>query len=139
MKKGSEKVLVVRKVFNFLFLSQLHLQLKICSFSVKKKVRNYFRLTLWQFYNYQGAIVVGIHTTHHSMVCIFNNLYDTFEDKTFIFYIHIWLLRSFSPRVSHITYVGFVNFVYGWRDPQFKVDFEHHIFEKLLIAILFYS
>ena len=39
--------------------------------------------------------------------------------------------------VSHTTYVVYVNFIYKWRDLQFKVESERQIFEKVFMAILF--
>ena len=40
--------------------------------------------------------------------------------------------------VSHITYVGCVNFIHKWRDLQLKVDSERQMFGKLFMAIFFY-
>ena len=38
---------------------------------------------------------------------------------------------------SHITHFGCVNFLHKRQNPQFKVDSERHIFEKLFKVIFF--
>ena len=38
---------------------------------------------------------------------------------------------------THTNYIVCVNFIYEWRNLQFKVDSERQIFGKLFIAILF--
>ena len=55
-------------------------------------------------------------------------------------YIHNWSLQPFSQDyhlVSQTTYVVCFNFIHKWWDPQFKLDSERQIFEKLFMAILF--
>ena len=48
--------------------------------------------------------------------------------------IHTYIIGHYNPSVriidlvSHTTYVVCVNFIYKWRDLQFKVDFERQIF-----------
>ena len=49
-------------------------------------------------------------------------------------YIHTYIIGHYNPSVritglvSHTTYVVCVNFIHKWRDLQFKVDSERHIF-----------
>ena len=48
--------------------------------------------------------------------------------------IYAYIIGHYNPSiriidpVSHTTYVVCVNFIYKWRDLQFKVDFERQIF-----------
>ena len=54
--------------------------------------------------------------------------------------MHIYINGRYNPSVKiidlvcHTTYVVFVNFIYKWRNLQFKVDSERQIF---FMAILF--
>ena len=49
-------------------------------------------------------------------------------------YIHTYIIDHYNPSVriidlvSHTNYVVCVNFIYKWRDLQFKVDSERQIF-----------
>ena len=51
-------------------------------------------------------------------------------------YIHTYIIGHYNPSakiidlVSHTTYVVCVNFIHKWRDLQFTVDSERHIFWK---------
>ena len=57
-------------------------------------------------------------------------------------YLHNWSLQPFSQvydQASHITYVVCVNFIYEWRNLQFKVDTEQQIIEKLFNRNFLYS
>ena len=57
-------------------------------------------------------------------------------------YIHNWPLQHFSQDyslASHTTHVVCVNFIREWRDLQFNVDSERHIFQKLFHRRFIYS
>ena len=55
-------------------------------------------------------------------------------------YIHNWPLQHFSQDydlASCVTYVVWVNFIYKWRNLQFKVDSKRQICEMVFKAVLF--
>ena len=75
----------------------------------------------------------------HTLACFFCLLYDNLNCWMFLNakvhdFIHTCIIGHYNPSVrvinlvSHTTYVVCVNFIYKWRDLQFKVDSELQIF-----------
>ena len=80
----------------------------------------------------QHKINVSEHTTSH-LNKIHTNKYVEHDPTS----IHTYIIGHYNPSVriidlaSHTTYVVCVHFMHKWRDLQFKVHFERHIFARI--------
>ena len=76
----------------------------------------------------------------------FEKLFMTilFALKVFARNLHTYIIGHYNPSVriidlvSYTTYVVCVNFIYKWRDLQFKVDSEWQIFIEFFHGNFFY-
>ena len=99
----------------------------LCQISAEgKSLKKYlFIFSYW----WTGVSTVALHPINHSLSVSYRTHLDTYIINT--------TFGQNYDSVSNTTNVMCVNFIYEWRDLQFKVDSERQIFEKLFKEISF--